>query len=281
MTIALKQSFLRRLPVLVVISFCCIANAQELATTPAFEVSTVRPSSSDTRGSNLDLGADAVRSSNLPVIFLLKFAFNLNGGSNDQIIGAPSWVSSLPFDIRAKVDEEAAARIAGMSTDERIATTRKMLQTLLADRFQLKVHHESRELRVLALTIAKGGSKLTAVSDTPASSTTESGSRSGLHNPRAGETEGRDAPVALLVNALSSKPEIGGRLVVDETGLTGKYNFKLTWAPEDRHAAADAPNADGPSLFTAIQEQLGLKLETQKAPVDCVVIDHIEQPSPN
>jgi uncharacterized protein (TIGR03435 family) len=281
MTIALKQSFLGRLLVLVVVSFCCIANAQELATTPAFEVSTVRPSSPDTRGSNLDLGADAIRSSNLPVMFLLKFAFNLNGGSDDQIIGGPSWVSSLPFDIRAKVDEEAAARIAGMSTDDRIATTRKMVQTLLADRFQLKVHHESRELRVLALMIAKGGSKLTAVSDTPASSTTGAGSWTGLHNPRAGETEGRDVPVALLVNALSSKPEIGGRLVVDETGLTGKYSFKLTWVPEDRHAAVDDPGAGGPSLFTAIQEQLGLKLETQKAPVDCLVIDHIEQPSPN
>ncbi len=145
MTIVLKQSILGRLLVLVVISFCCIANAQELATTPAFEVSTVRRSSRDTRGSNLDLGIDAIRSSNLPVMFLLKFAFNLNGGSDDQIIGAPSWVSSLPFDIRAKVDEEAAARIARMSTDERIATTRKMVQTLLANRFQLKVHHESRE----------------------------------------------------------------------------------------------------------------------------------------
>ena len=280
MTRALKQSFLGRLLALLVISFCCV-DAQELATPPAFEVSTVRPSSPDTRGSNLDLGADVIRSSNLPVMSLLKFAFNLNGGSDDQIIGAPSWVSSLPFDIRAKVNEEAAASIAGMSTDERIATTRKMVQTLLADRFQLKVHHESRELRVLALMIAQGGSKLTAVSNTPASSTTGVGSWTGLHNPRAGETEGRDVPVALLVNALSSQPEIGGRLVVDETGLTGRYSFKLTWAPEDRRAAVGDPGAGGPSLFTAVQEQLGLKLETQKAPVDCVVIDQIEPPSPN
>jgi hypothetical protein len=90
MTIALKQSFLGPLLVLVGVSFCCNANAQELATTPAFEVSTVRPSSPDTRGSNLDLEADAIRSSNLPVMFLLKFAFNLNGGSDDQIIGAAS-----------------------------------------------------------------------------------------------------------------------------------------------------------------------------------------------
>jgi uncharacterized protein (TIGR03435 family) len=87
--------------------------------------------------------------------------------------------------------------------------------------------------------------------------------------------------MALLVNALSNTPEIGGRLVVDETGLTGKYSFKLMWVPEDRHAAGDDSGAGGPSLFTAIQEQLGLKLETQKAPVHCVVIDHIGQPSLN
>jgi uncharacterized protein (TIGR03435 family) len=145
---------------------------------------------------------------------------------------------------------------------------------------QLKVHHENRDLPILALTVAKGGSKLMPVGDTHTTNATGADSWAGLHNPRAGETEGRDVPVALLVGALNSKPEIGGRLVVDETGLTGKYNFKLTWAPEDRHTAMDT-GVDGPSLFTAIQEQLGLKLETKKAPLDCVVIDHVEHPSPN
>jgi uncharacterized protein (TIGR03435 family) len=256
-------------------------SAASVPTTPAFEVSTVRPSSPEAPGSNLNLGADGIRSSNLPVIFLLKFALDLNGGSDDQIIGAPSWISSRPFDIRAKVDEEDEARIATTPTDQRIAITRKMVQALLADRFQLKVHHESRELPVLALTIAKGGSKLTAVNDTPQASTTAGSNWTGLHNVGAGETEGRDVPVALLVNALSSKSEVGGRLVVDETGLTGKYNFKLTWAPEDRQTTVDDHGADRPSLFTAIREQLGLELETKKAPVDCVVIDHVELPTPN
>ena len=189
--------------------------------TPAFEVSTVRPSSPGTPGSNLNLGADGIRLSNLPLIFLLKFAFDLNGGSNDQIIGAPSWISSRPFDIRAKVGEEDEARFATMPTDQRIALTRKMVQALLAERFQLKVHHESRELPVLALTVAKGGSKLTAANDTPQGGTTAGSNWTGLHNVGNGETEGRDVPIALLVNALSGKPEIGGRLVVDETGLPG------------------------------------------------------------
>jgi uncharacterized protein (TIGR03435 family) len=263
------------------VGWCSIAHAQKLATTPAFEVSTVRPSSQDAQESNLNLGPDGIRSSNLPVIFLLKFAFNLNAGSNDQIVGAPPWLSSLPFDIHAKVGEETAARLADMPTDERIAATRNMIRALLADRFGLRVHYESRKLSVLALTVTKGGSKLTPTNDKPASETPGADAWTGLHNPGAGQTEGRDVPVALLVNALSSKPEIDGRLVVDETGLTGKYSFKLIWTPEDPHAATGEAGAGGPSLFTALQEQLGLKLEARKAPVDCVVIDHIEQPSPN
>jgi uncharacterized protein (TIGR03435 family) len=279
-TIALDWGRFGRILVLAVMAFQCMARAQVPAKNPSFEVSTVRPSSPDTRESNLNLEVDSIRSSNLPVIFLLKFAFNLNGGSDDQIIGAPKWVSSVPFDIRAKVDEELAARMAKMPTDERIETTRRMVQILLEDRFQLKIHHENRELPVLALTAAKGGSKLTPVKDAPATSVRGEGSWTGLHNPGPGETEGRDVPVALLVSALTSKPEIGGRLVVDETGLVGKYNFKLTWAPADAQGATDL-GAGGPTLFTAIEEQLGLKLQTQKAPVDCVVIDHIEQPSPN
>ncbi len=263
----------------------CIANAQQAPpTTLAFDVSTVRPSSADAQGANLNLGSDSIQSSNLPVMFLLKFAFNLNGGSDDQIIGSPSWVSSRRFDIRAKVDEATAARLNGMTQDERVATLRKMMQALLADRFKLQVHHETRELPVMALTIAKGGPRLTQVSDAPvraAAGASTPATWSGLHNPRAGETEGRDVPIALLASALSDKGEIGGRLVVDDTGLTGKYNFKLLWTPEDRDAAPDAPGAGGPSLFTALKEQLGLMLVSKRAPVDCVVIDHIEQPSPN
>jgi uncharacterized protein (TIGR03435 family) len=82
----------------------------------------------------------------------------------------------------------------------------------------------------------------------------------------------------MLVGTLSRKPEIGGRLVVDETGLTGKYDFELTWSPQN--SAADAgDDAGGPSLFAALQEQLGLKVEDRKSPVDCIVIDHVEMPS--
>jgi uncharacterized protein (TIGR03435 family) len=240
---------------------------------PGFEVATIRPSSPDAQGSNLNFGENRVTASNMQLRFLLQYAYGLNTGSNDQIVGAPAWIDSLRFDIDAKEDEESAVKIGGMAAAERMATLRQMLQGLLIERFQLKAHHETRQLPVLALTVAKGGAKLTPVGAVAPDGWT------GLHNPRRGETEGRDVPVQMLVETLSSKPEIGGRLVVDATGLQGKYNFKLDWTPEGTKAR-DA-DAGGPSLFAALQEQLGLKLESRKAPVDCLVIDHLVQPSGN
>lgn len=253
-------------------------SAQSVSTAPTFEVSTVRPGDPDARSSNLDLGDDRIRSSNLPLIFLLQFAFDLNAGSKDQIIGAPSWISSVPFEINAKMDEQTATRVQKMSADERIATLRQMVRTLLADRFQLKVHHERRELPVLALKVTKRGTRLMPAME---SSPVSREHWSGLRNPARGRMEGRDVPVSLLVNALSSKPEIGGRLVVNQTELKGKYDFTLTWAPQNEHSATDSMGESSPTLFTALEEQLGLKLESTKAPVDCIVIDRVEPPSPN
>jgi uncharacterized protein (TIGR03435 family) len=244
----------------------------------SFEVSTVKPAKPDARSSNLNLGENGVQSTNLPVLFLLQFAFDLNGGSKDQLVGMPAWVSSVPFDINAKMDEDTTIKIRNMKSDERVAAIRQMVQVLLADRFHLIVHHETRVLSVLALVVAAGGPKLLSASDTP----TPPNEWTGLHNPKPGRTEGRDAPVAMLVNALSSKPEIGGRLVLDQTGLLAKYNFTLTWAPVNRRPSDESTiDESGPSLFTALKEQLGLQLQSRKAPVDCIVIDHIEQPSPN
>ena len=251
---------------------------------PAFEVSTVKPGNPNARNSSLDLGMDRVTSNNLPLTFILQFAYNLNTGSKDQIVGAPSWVDTTLFDIDAKEDPEVAAKIAKMPQEQRVEALRQMVQALLSDRFQLKVHHETRELPVLALVVAKGGPKLTpAVKPIPADGVApaSTGSWSGLHNPGRGKTEGRDIPVKLLVDALSSKPEIGGRIVVDATGLQGNYNFVLTWTPDNRSASGGDSDSGGPSLFAALQEQLGLKLEPRKAPIDCIVVDRVEQPSPN
>ena len=247
------------------------ASPSQEANAPAFEVATIKPSSPETKGSGFWINDDSIESTNRPVTALLQFGYNLSSGSVDQIINAPPWVTSSRFDIKAKEDAQLATKINKLPHEEWIATLRQMVQALLEDRFQLKVHHETRELRVVALTVAKDGAKLT---ETKFDS--HNGSWTGLRSTK-GKIEGRAATVRMLVETLSSKPEVGGRLMVDDTGLTGKYDFELTWSPEDlAHTESDA---GGPSLFAALQEQLGLKVEQKKSPVDCIVIDHIEMPS--
>src|SRR6185437_14458566 len=115
-----------------------------------------------------------------------------------------------------------------------------------------------------------GGAKLTEAKP-------DSQKGSGLRSSR-GKIEGHGATMKMLVGTLSPKQEIGGRLMVDDTGLSGKYDFELNWSPEDLAAHTES-DAGGPSLFTALQEQLGLKVEQKKSPVDCIVIDHVEMPS--
>ena len=239
---------------------------------PVFEVETIKPSSPKSQGTSFWINDDGIVATNMPLTVLLQFAYNLSSGSVDQIIDGPQWVDSTRFDINAKEDPQLAKRISKMPQAEELATLRQMAQGLLAERFRLKVHHETRDLRVVALTIAKGGSKL---AETKPDS--NNGSRMRMSK---GKIEGHGATMKMLVDSLSPKPEIGGRLMVDDTGLSGKYDFELTWLQED-FAAHDENDAGGPSLFAALQEQLGLKVETKKSPVDCIVIDHVEMPSKN
>jgi uncharacterized protein (TIGR03435 family) len=138
-----------------------------------------------------------------------------------------------------------------------------MVQALLADRFQLKLHTETRTLPAYDLVLAKGGSKLL-----PSESNGKSIGVSRTH------FNGQGLGMTSIAEELS---KIAGRVVVDKTALTGRYDLKLQWTPDDG-AAGDT---DAPTLFTAIQEQLGLKLEPAKEPVPVLVVDHVEQPSPN
>jgi uncharacterized protein (TIGR03435 family) len=156
-----------------------------------------------------------------------------------------------------------------------------MFREILVERFGLKVHHETRTLPVYALVVAKGGPKMTASKPQPNDPDGMPGNP-GVLNTSLGRETGRGALIEFLAEDLS---DALGRKVVDKTGLTGRYDFTLTWAPDDDAAAmgssASSGAPQGPSLFTAVQEQLGLKLEPVKAPVDVVVIDHLEKPSEN
>jgi uncharacterized protein (TIGR03435 family) len=254
---------------------------QPAASVPEFEVATIKPGNAAATSDLGFNGRDHFVTSNIALQFILQFAYGLNSGSDRQIIGGPAWIESSRFTIDAQPDEAVAAELKKLPLYQRQQRQKLMIQRLLADRFKLVLHHETREFPINALMIAKGGAKLTPVTvDFAMMHPTPDGWMGGLHNPRPGLTEGRAATIKMLVDTLNRQPELSGRLIVDATGLQGNYDFNLSWTP-DRDLGAAPAEAVGPSLFTALQEQLGLKIESRKAAVDCIVIDHVEKPSAN
>jgi uncharacterized protein (TIGR03435 family) len=181
-----------------------------------------------------------------------------------RILGAPDWMKSSTFyDIVAKVAGEDVAAYGKLSHDDRS----RMMQSLLAERFHLKAHMEQREIPIYQMVVAKGGSKLKSA--TP----DEAGMASVIGH--GGKIKSVDMPLTSLPTFLNAEV---GRPVVDKTALTGKYDFTLEYVPA---AKAATDESGGPSIFTALEEQLGLKLEPVKGPMNVLVIDSIEQPTAN
>jgi len=199
---------------------------------------------------------------------------------NDRILAEPGWVTSQKYDVEAKVDDEDEPALSSLDIHQR----GRMLQALLADRFKLTAHPENREHPIYALTIAKNGPRLQA--------TRPDAVPPGLFKDVGGLVR-RSLPGELTVQWMTMGAlaqmltQYVDRLVVGKTGLTAHDDFNLAWTPDEgaptHPAGADAnpmPAAPaGPSIFTALQEQLGLKLEAQKGPVEVIVIDHVEPPS--
>ena len=186
--------------------------------------------------------------------YLIAIAYGLQ---KFQILGGERWVEGERFDVEAKLEEP----IAGSGSE------RAMIQRLLADRFQLQVHQETRESSVYALVVAPGGPRIKP--------TTVQG---GV-NVRPGLLVSTGMPVGLVASLLGTRL---GRTVIDRTNLTGRYAIDLRWTPEPGELPADsedpAPAPDGPSIFTAVQEQLGLRLLATKGPAGFLMIDHIAKP---
>jgi uncharacterized protein (TIGR03435 family) len=183
-----------------------------------------------------------------------------------EISGGPAWMATDEYDVEAVAGE-------GVQVNEQLQA---MLQKLLADRFQLTFHREQRLLPAYALTVAKGGSKL---------KTAEAGGQ-GASCEHVGVCNFRSEPLARFTQWLAFV--VLDRPVVDKTGIAGKFDFSLRWTPDESQfsamglrAPAAADNANAPPLFTAIEEQLGLKLEPVRAPAEVLVIDHVERPSEN
>jgi uncharacterized protein (TIGR03435 family) len=155
-----------------------------------------------------------------------------------------------------------------------------MVQGLLAERFKLKAHREARLLPIYALVVVRSGSKLTVTKAPPTSEQ--------IRGALPGHLGCIGCTMKLFSDVLAGEPEIGGRLVVDKTGLPGRFDFVLKWTPDPTMGVAPpgrdvgvTPHPSAPSLFTALKEQLGLKLEGTKGPVDTIVIDSVEMPSAN
>ncbi len=214
-----------------------------------------------------------------------------------QTSGGPSWINSDPYDIEAKESDDLSAEMEKLPREQRREKERLLLQSMLADRFQLKVTRGTRELPVYALVVAKNGPKLKAAnlqSAFPGVTTGPDGRpityTCSIGNASGGGDVYQNCTIATLASFL---PLQVGRIVLDQTGLQGRYDFTLNYAQQDSAADFGAagggaasdnplpPASSGPSIFTALQDQLGLKLESTKGPVDIIVIDHIERPTEN
>jgi uncharacterized protein (TIGR03435 family) len=210
---------------------------------------------------------------NLPVKGLLQIAY----GFDAPIVGAPDWIADTFYNIQARSDEAADARLAKLTDNEVRLEKRHALRQLLAERLELKTHLETRNTAIFNLVLAKGGVKMQLVPPPPAGEAPAAPKPADVqaHGTRQGlEFVGTNSPLRALTGALSSQVEAP---VVDKTGLTGVYNYTLQFG---RDWSARNPES-WPSIFTAVQEQLGLKLEAVKEPVPNLVVDHIAKPSEN
>jgi uncharacterized protein (TIGR03435 family) len=242
---------------------------------PGFDVVTVKPSPPGRQGKGIGFDGRHFRLINANLNDMIALGFGLHA---KQIVGAPDWAGKDLFDVDGVPD------VPGMPSSKQIQI---LLQKLLADRFQLKFHNEQRELAVYAITVAPGGPKLTKTTAGP-----NDPGGFGIRGPNSQGVTVSARNLTMADFATWMQASVTDRPMVDQTGLKDHYDFQLKWTPDDSQFAqfrgagmtipppsdaADAP----PSLYTAVQEQLGLKIEATKAPDDVMVIDHVEKPSAN
>lgn len=263
-----------------------LAASVAFAQAPAFEVASVKPAVPGTLGGRIQfLAGGRFVGTNVPLNYLIQQIYQVR---DFQVVGAPNWMAIIAdgtnarYEIQAKGDESAND-----------AQVREMVKALLAERFQLKVHKETRDLPVYALIPAKGGVKLTR-----AKYTGKPPGSGGIMLLDRGWFQGTNVTISSFMQVLSQSMD---RPVVDKTNFAEPFEFRLTWTPDtstgpdasdsgcpasfkaiaERLPAAGTEPKSCPSIFTAVQGQLGLKLDPQKDPVEVLVIDHVERPSPN
>jgi uncharacterized protein (TIGR03435 family) len=271
------------------------------AVSPVFEVASVKPNKSGDGFIRFGLQPGGrFTAQNVPARELVRFAYNVQPF---QIEGGPRWLNSDRFDVTAKAEGDVPPVAPGQSGPVQL-----MMQNLLAERFKLKVRRETKEMPIYELRLARSDGRLgTQIEPSTVDCAAQRGRGAGPNGraggappapPQPGERPqcgmfmgianlgAGDVPMQQLAQLLSTRV---GRSVVDKTGLTGRYSFNLEFTPDQMPPPGATPpgvtlppiNPDGPSIFTALQEQLGLKLESARGEVDMVVIESIEQPTPD
>ncbi|HEY7388463.1 MAG TPA: TIGR03435 family protein, partial [Bryobacteraceae bacterium] len=233
---------------------------------PAFEVATIKQSRPDDRRSpTIQIQYRRLLTWNKSVMNLITFAYSIN---QREVVNGPDWLDTK-YDIVAQPGGEGQPSLHQWQI---------MIQKLLAERFRLSYHREKKEVSIYALVVANNGPKLLAPS---------TGDPKGLPNlalPARGRFRARNATMLDFVGELQGWQN---RPVVDRTGIPGRYDFGLNWTPDDYQASllngspAPRDSNEAPDLFTALQEQLGLRLESSKGFIDALIIDHVERPSEN
>lgn len=261
----------------------CALRGESSSSPSKFEVATIKPSVAEFHGTMIQAQpGGGLRVTGATLRTLLAYTYNVR---DFQITGGPVWITSDRYDIVAKPEHSTGADNLSDALRQLTAEQRKIyneqmgqrMQALLMDRFHLAIHRETKEQPMYAMVIGKSGSKLQA---SPEGVT-------GRVRMGRGEISGEGAQLQVFAATLAN---VVGRPVIDKTGLSGNFNFKLNWTPDPGTGlgppgpppgADAAPASDGPSIFTALQEQLGLRLESDKGPVEMIVIDRVERPSEN
>ena len=237
-----------------------LLQGQEAPARPRFAVVSIKPTPAIKNGKTFHLAPDGgFRAGNYSLKDLIRLGWDVR---NFQISGGPGWLDTEKYNVEVKPEAPFAAH-----STEGFKLLGEMVQSVLEDRFQLKVHQQTKEMSVYYLVVGTGGPKLKRTGDATDTST------------RMGDSEGHmwaikfDMP--LLARYLGGELE---RAVIDRTGLDGVYDFELKWSPDQKPTST---GDIGPSFSTALREQLGLKLESGKGPVETIVVDYAEKASPN
>ncbi len=268
---------MRTSPGLILFAAAAILRGQS----PAFETVSVKPTDSGYHGSSMRDTAGQATYTGMTAAMLIRMAYGIR---DFQLIGGPAWINSTRYDVTARVPAGSHPDFPAdpmTATEKQRDTFREqrtaMVRAMLADRFGLTIHRETRDLPVYILTVAKDGPKL----KDNGGKVSDASLKPGMMRFNNGIFMGSQVDLGSLVQTLGM---ISDRSIVDKTALTGKYDMEMKWSPEQGFRAPSESGGalpDGPSLFTAIREQLGLRLDSGKGPVEVVVIDSIQPPTEN